>query len=153
MEMLTAAHRTLRFGTWVRVHNLDNGKTVDVRITDRGPFIDGRIIDVSRAAARQIDMIGPGTADVRVEVIAKPATAIEPEDYAVQVGAFRDLDNAQQLSRQMESKYGYSQITERDGDPPMWRVLVGRQLSRELAAGLAERIRAESGPAFVVRVD
>src|SRR5689334_3200553 len=60
MEKLTAAHRTLPFDTWVRVKNLTNDKTIDVRITDRGPFIDGRIIDLSHAAARAIDMIGPG---------------------------------------------------------------------------------------------
>ena len=57
MEKLTAAHRTLPFGTWVRVTNLTNSKTVDVRITDRGPFIDGRIIDLSKAAAREIDQV------------------------------------------------------------------------------------------------
>ena len=65
MEQLTAAHRTLPFDTWVRVVNLLNEKAVDVRITDRGPFVDGRIIDLSRAAARAIDVIGPGTAKVR----------------------------------------------------------------------------------------
>ena len=69
MEQLTAAHRTLPFDTWVEVTNLDNGKHVDVRITDRGPFVDGRIIDLSRAAARQIDMLGPGIARVRLKVI------------------------------------------------------------------------------------
>jgi len=68
MEQLTAAHRTLPFQTWVRVFNLDNSKTVDVRITDRGPFIDGRIIDISRAAARTIDMVGPGTPSVSAPI-------------------------------------------------------------------------------------
>src|SRR6266571_1912995 len=62
MERLTAAHRTLPFDTWVRVYDLDNSKTVDVRIIDRGPFVDGRIIDLSHAAARDIGMIGPGIA-------------------------------------------------------------------------------------------
>src|SRR5271165_4639591 len=69
MEKLTAAHRTLPFGTWVRVTNLTNGKTTEVRITDRGPFIDGRIIDLSRAAAREIDLLIPGIVQVRVDVI------------------------------------------------------------------------------------
>src|ERR1700704_5141370 len=62
MEKMTAAHRTLPFNTFVRVQNLSNGKTVDVRITDRGPFIKGRIIDLSHAAAQRIEMIGPGMA-------------------------------------------------------------------------------------------
>src|SRR5215472_10241126 len=66
---LTAAHQTLPHGTRVRVTNLTNGRTVQVRINDRGPFVDDRIIDLSYAAARQIDMIGPGTAPVRMEVV------------------------------------------------------------------------------------
>jgi len=69
MEQITAAHKTLPLGSWVRVTNLKNGKVVDVRITDRGPFIDGRVIDLSRAAARAIDVLDPGTAPVRVEVL------------------------------------------------------------------------------------
>src|SRR6516164_5329001 len=72
MERMTAAHRTLPFNTWVRVFDLDTSKTVDLRIIDRGPFVDGRVIDISHAAARVIDMIGPGTARVRVEVIRLP---------------------------------------------------------------------------------
>ncbi len=62
MEKMTAAHRTLPFGTWVRVKNLANSRTVEVRITDRGPFVGGRILDLSHAAAVTLDMIGPGTA-------------------------------------------------------------------------------------------
>jgi rare lipoprotein A len=73
MEKLTAAHRTLPFETWVRVHNLSNDRKVDVRIQDRGPFIDGRIIDLSRAAAEEIDLIRPGITRVRVTVIAPPS--------------------------------------------------------------------------------
>jgi rare lipoprotein A len=69
MERFTAAHRTFTFNTWVRVRNLDNNKEVDVRITDRGPFVRGRIIDLSKAAARHIDMIGPGIAKVKLTVI------------------------------------------------------------------------------------
>jgi rare lipoprotein A len=69
MEQITAAHKTLPLGSWVRVTNLKNGKIVDVRITDRGPFIDGRVIDLSRAAARVIDVLDPGTAPVRVEIL------------------------------------------------------------------------------------
>ena len=72
MEKLTAAHRMLPFQTWVEVTNLTNGKRVDVRINDRGPFARGRIIDLSQAAARDIEMLGPGTARVRLRVIAPP---------------------------------------------------------------------------------
>ena len=72
MERLTAAHRTLPFNTWLEVTNLTNGKRVEVRITDRGPFINGRIIDLSLGAAREIDMIREGVVRVRIKVIAAP---------------------------------------------------------------------------------
>jgi rare lipoprotein A len=72
MEKLTAAHRSLPFDTWVEVTNLENKKRVDVRITDRGPFVKGRIIDLSQAAAREIDMITAGVVRVKLKVISKP---------------------------------------------------------------------------------
>jgi rare lipoprotein A len=77
MEKMTAAHRRLPFQTWVEVTNLENGKRVDVRITDRGPFIDGRIIDLSHKAADQIAMLGPGIVKVRLRVIPPPPS--EPQ--------------------------------------------------------------------------
>jgi len=72
MEKLTAAHRSLPFDTWVEVTNLSNNKRVDVRITDRGPFVNGRIIDLSLAAAREIDLVTAGIVRVRIKVIKKP---------------------------------------------------------------------------------
>jgi rare lipoprotein A len=72
MEKLTAAHRTLPFQTWVEVTDLDNGNKVSVRIIDRGPFVKGRVIDLSLAAARKIEMVGPGTARVKLKVIPPP---------------------------------------------------------------------------------
>jgi rare lipoprotein A len=72
MEAMTAAHRTLAFNTVVRVDNLDNGRSIQVRINDRGPFVDGRIIDLSRRAARELDMLGAGIAQVRVTVVQTP---------------------------------------------------------------------------------
>ena len=71
MEQLTAAHRTFPFDTWVEVTNLENKKSVEVRITDRGPFVKGRIIDLSLAAAREIDMVQEGIVRVRIKVIRK----------------------------------------------------------------------------------
>jgi rare lipoprotein A len=78
MEKLTAAHRTLPFDTWVEVTNLENKKRIDVRITDRGPFVKGRIIDLSLAAAREIDMVAAGTVRVKLKVIQKPQKQKEP---------------------------------------------------------------------------
>jgi rare lipoprotein A len=200
MDLLTAAHRTRPFNQWVRVHNLDNGKTVEVRINDRGPFIDNRIIDLSRAAARTIEMIGPGTVLVRVETIPEPClaypraedTAITEDSspvsdtrapkqegstatgavdvpvhegsvtapaslgvprFGVQVGAFANIDNAEDLSDRMNQLHGAARIVERDGGPPVWRVIVGDFPDRAGAEALAETIRGETGAAFVVRLD
>ncbi|MDX2266566.1 MAG: septal ring lytic transglycosylase RlpA family protein [Bryobacter sp.] len=78
MHDLTAAHKTLPFNTWLRVRNLTNRREVTVRITDRGPFVKGRIIDLSRRAAEEIRMIGPGIVKVRIEVIPAPAGRSNP---------------------------------------------------------------------------
>jgi rare lipoprotein A len=155
MEQMVAAHRTLPFNTWVRVFDLDTNQSVDLRIIDRGPFVDGRIIDLSHAAAQSIKMIGPGTARVRVEVLRWPQV-LEASIFAVQVGLFRDRRNAERLREQMESRYGVARVIVRPGDPDHWRVLVGSQTTENQAQTLAARIRQESGEksaAFVVRVD
>lgn len=152
MENLTAAHRTLPFGTWVRVHNLENGKNVEVRVNDRGPFYNGRVIDLSHAAAGAIDMIGLGVARVRIEVIAAPAETA-PDYYAVQVGAFQDRQNAERVREQMEQQYGSCRLVLREGKPPVWRVLVGAETTQDGANALAERLRKQAGEAFVVRLD
>ena len=170
MEKMTAAHRTLPFGTWVRVKNLDNDQTVDVRITDRGPFIGGRILDLSHAAAVSIAMVGPGIANVKITVIPAPAVmqtaaapaspvsvAAAPEIFAVQVGAFADRNSAEVIRASMERLYGSAKLVMRDGRPVLWRVLVGREATPEGAEALAARIRGDGevkpGAAFVVRID
>jgi rare lipoprotein A len=155
MEKMTAAHRTLPFNTWVRVYDLDNSRTTEVRITDRGPFIGGRIIDLSHAAARELELIGPGVARVRIEVIRSPANAAQGL-FAVQVGAFRDRANAERLRSRMEARYGSARLLERAENPSVWRVLVGAETTEDGANRLAERIRQDSvekTPAFVVRID
>ena len=113
MEAMTAAHRELPFGSWVRVRNLDNGLETRVRINDRGPFARGRILDLSRAAARELEMIGSGTARVRLEVIEGVAAAPRTSDAAapipagctlVQVGAYRERRNAEEMVRRLEAR-------------------------------------------------
>jgi len=157
MEKLVAAHRTLPFHTWVRVHNLDNSKTVDVEIIDRGPFIDGRIIDLSHRAAQEVALIGPGIARVRIEIIQAPPRAIvATAHFAVQVGAYRDKSTAERMKKEMESRHGTAKVVMRAGSPTVWRVLVGDESSEESAGALAGRIKkegGEKGSAFVVRLD
>jgi rare lipoprotein A len=158
MEKMVAAHRTLPFHTWVRVYNLDNNKTTEVEIIDRGPFIDGRIIDLSHAAAQAVAMIGPGTARVRIEVIAAPPAAVTAAiaRFAVQVGAFREKKTAERVRSEMAGRYGSAKLVPRAGNPAVWRVLVGDESSEEGANALAGQIRKEGGErtaAFVVRLD
>jgi len=155
MEKMTAAHRTLPFNTWVRVYDLDNNKTTEVRIIDRGPFIDGRIIDLSHAAAREIEMIGPGVARVRIEVIRTPPN-ITPALFAVQVGAFRNKGSAESLRQRMADRYGSARLLQRPENPDIWRVLVGAEPTEEAAGQLAARIRQDSvekSTGFIVRID
>jgi rare lipoprotein A len=171
MEKMTAAHRTLPFGTWVRVKNLANSRTVEVRVTDRGPFVGGRILDLSHAAAVALDMIGPGTARVKITVIrapeypplpppattrvpspapspaaAPPTTPAPSSLFAVQVGSYTDRGNAERVRSSMESRYGIATIVKRDAQPVQWRVLVGRAATAEDAEMLADRIRGDSSP-------
>ena len=154
METLVAAHRTLPFQTRVRVRNLSNDKSVDVRIIDRGPFVQGRVIDLSHAAAKEIDLIGPGVGQVEITVIGTPANP-EPALFAVQIGAFREKANADRAEQNMIAAYGAAKAVLRSGDQPVWRILAGRETSPEAAETLAKRIRAEQHEpqAFVVRLD
>jgi len=149
MEKMTAAHRTYPFGSVVRVHDLATDKTTEVRINDRGPFVQGRIIDLSHAAAQAIGM--PSIANVQLDVVSMPATR-GVDEFAVQVGAFTDRAQAEQMRAQMEKEYGTASLVLRPGDQT-WRVLVGMQPTPESADALAAKLDKEVPPAFVVRVD
>jgi len=149
MEKLTAAHQTLPFNTWLAVENLSNGKTVEVRINDRGPFVGDRIIDLSHAAARDIDMLSPGTARVRLRVIATPADYQPASDavYAVQVGAFSDQVAAEGLRTSVAKTFPQARVINR---PPLWCVLVGAGLKLDEANLLREKAKKAAGAAIVV---
>jgi rare lipoprotein A len=154
MNQLTAAHRTLPFDTMVRVTNLNNGKTTVVRITDRGPFVENRIIDLSLAAARSIESIGPGVVPVRLEVITP---GIDPTAgfFTVQVGAFRDPANAQRLRDRLNLSYSPIFIQQYDSpDGTYYRVRVGKISGEDAARQFGEKLRDREGfTPFVVRLD
>ena len=153
METMVAAHRTLPFGTLVRVTNLANARTVDVRIIDRGPFIEGRIIDLSHAAAERIDLVGPGVAQVRLDILSTPPAGEGATQFAVQVGAFADRGRADQIRSAMEQRYGSARLGLRHGSPPLWRVLVGQETNLDSAHQLAQHLEGEVDHCFVVRLD
>ena len=102
MDELTAAHQTLPFGTVIDVDNLDNGRSVRLRVTDRGPFAKNRILDVSRAGARALEMIGPGTARIRITIVAAGGdlVAVRGGCVVVQFASYRDEDAANDRARE-----------------------------------------------------
>jgi len=154
MYAMTAAHRTLPFGTRVTVHDLENGRVVTVRINDRGPFIEGRIIDLSYAAAQAMHM--PGIARVSLEILGLNEGSAVPGIFAVQVGAFRDQGNAQRLKARIEAQFGPVVIQDFDrGDGLLYRVRVGRESTEEAARALAQELRGANLAAetFVVRLN
>jgi rare lipoprotein A len=153
MHEFTAAHRTLPFNAVVRVTNLSNGKQTQVRINDRGPFVADRVIDLSLSAAEAIEMVGPGTAQVRLEVIAGPSAVTG--FFAVQVGAFRTQENAQRLKVEMESRNLPVSIVTYDSPSGLfYRVRVGRLPTEADANQLAAQLRSTGQmTTFVVRLD
>ena len=154
MHKLTAAHRTLPFDTVVRVTNLSNGKSTVVRITDRGPFVDNRIIDLSMEAAREIDSMGAGVVPVRLEILS---AGIVPSAgfFTVQIGAFRDRSNAESLRGRLN--ISYSPIFIQQYDSPngvFYRVRVGKVSGEDAARQLGEQLRGREGfTPMVVRLD
>ncbi|MGA8142436.1 MAG: septal ring lytic transglycosylase RlpA family protein [Candidatus Acidiferrales bacterium] len=153
MHEFTAAHRTLPFNAVVRVTNLSNGKQTEVRINDRGPFVANRVIDLSQSAAQAIEMIGPGTAHVRLEVVSGPNPAVGY--FGVQVGAFLVQDNAVRLKAQLESRYPpVSVVPFESPNRTFYRVRIGRLPNEDAARKLAEQLHeSEQFTTFVVRLD
>ena len=118
----TAAHKTLPFDTIVKVKNLDNGKTVVVRVNDRGPFVADRIIDLSYAAAKDIDMIKTGTAKVRIQVVESSIKETDEYIYKIQVAAYSSIENARNTLKKLE-KGGVSPSLEKTSKG-IYRVVV-----------------------------
>jgi rare lipoprotein A len=168
MRKLTAAHLSLPFDTVVRVTNLDNGRRVDVRINDRGPFVKNRVIDLSRAAAERLVMKASGTAEVRLEVVAAPQeraawtptrTAALTEaapcggaEHGVQVGSFRDRSNAARALEAIAGRYAGARIVSApSGGGTLYRVVVGAADAAAARRTLAE-IEQDGLDGFLTRV-
>jgi rare lipoprotein A len=154
MNKLTAAHRTLPFETMVRVTNERNGKSTVVRITDRGPFVNNRIIDLSYAAAREIESVGPGVVPVRLEVLS---TGINPEAgfFTIQVGSFRERANAERLRERLSATYSPTFVKRYDtSSGAFYRVHVGKVSGEEAAKEFGEGLRSREGvTSMVIRLD
>ncbi len=155
MHAMTAAHKLLPMGTMVRVTNQENGRSTVVRINDRGPFVSGRIIDLSLAAAKELRVTGKGTARVRLVNqgdIPGLADGDLPGPFYVQVGAFALHGNAEKVFLGLMSR-GFMDSRVQEGDQTgvlLWRVQAGRFATMEEAQGVQERLRVEFPDAFVI---
>ncbi|MDY6906199.1 MAG: septal ring lytic transglycosylase RlpA family protein [Thermodesulfobacteriota bacterium] len=154
MYALTAAHKTLPLGTMVRVTNRKNGKSVVVRINDRGPFVHGRIIDLSYTAAKRLDIVKNGTGKVRIVALdsktgqpapPEPAETAAAEFFTLQVGSFTNAENAYKLKDELDDTYKNVHVSVlNDGVETFYRVRVGRYNSRE-AIESAKSLMAAGG--------
>ncbi len=170
MNAMTAAHKTLPMGTHVKVTNMENGRSLILRINDRGPFVDGRIIDLSRAAARDLGTKQRGLARVRVEAVqlakrehqgadsywrAENMPSLRYGNFTIQIGSFKDRDNAQRLQEAMRSGYQVVHVQPAYNDEgAFFRVQVGKYRDLVLAEQERQRLRSSGfGDAFVVAME
>lgn len=154
MNALTAAHRTLPLGSIVRVTNVSTQHSVVVRITDRGPFIPGRIIDLSLAAAKAVDVWRPGLATVKVELLQTPAPLNEGGRWAVEIGAFDDRESATELRDHLARRYHTARVHEFASPTGNWWLQV-RVLEddKQRAEEVARDTHTPEGAVFLVRLD
>ena len=154
MNAMTAAHRTLPLGSVVRVTNLQSEKSAVVRITDRGPFIEGRIIDLSQAAAKQIGLVQKGTGRVRVEVLKTPQPIESGGRWAVQLGGFERENRARQIADHLTRRYHSAKVLTFSSPTGAWwvRVRVKDDL-RARAEEITRDTKTSEGGVFLVRLD
>ena len=152
---MTAAHLTLPMGSIVRVTNLTNGQSVMVKITDRGPFVRGRIIDLSLAAAKATGVYRAGVAKVRVEAYAAPirANAMPGGRWCVQIGAFYNAEDAMQLKNDLLRRYATAKVIEFPGPTGHWVRINPKTPDRQHAEQVAESIHIPDAEAYLIRTD
>jgi len=154
MHAMTAAHRTYPLGSIVRVTNIKTGDSALVRITDRGPFIPGRVLDLSLAAARKIDVWQPGVAKVKVELLQASAPIASGGKWAVQIGGFPDEDAATKLADHLTRRYHTAKVLRFASPAGDWWIRV-RVLDDDhsRAQQLAAETETPEGAVFLVRLD
>lgn len=154
MHAMTAAHRTLPLGSIVRVVNVDTKASAIVRITDRGPFIEGRVIDLSKAAAEKIGMIQKGTTEVRLEVLKTPVAIGDGGRWAVQIGGFDHEKQARDLAGHLMRRYHTAKVLTFNSPVGDWWVRV--RVKGDLRARAEEVVKdttTNEGSIFLVRLD
>jgi rare lipoprotein A len=155
----SGAHKTLPFGTVVRVTNLSNGRTADVRINDRGPFVHGRIIDLTHTLANELGFMGQGTAKVRLEALGstkpqKTAQNLQSGNFTWQVGSFSSKENAKGLAAKLSNEFSNARVTEAlVRGSKVYRVQVGKYSSRGQADGDGKRLDRLDFKPFLVALN
>jgi rare lipoprotein A len=152
-DALTAAHRTLPMNSLIRVTNLSNRQSVIVRVTDRGPFVHDRTLDLSLASAKAIGVWRPGVARVRIEVFAAPAPLDQGGRWCVQVGAFKDGKGALKLRDQLTRKYHTANVIEFTGPTGHWVRIRPLDDDKARAVEIARDLEPTEGEAYLVRLD
>ena len=154
MDQFTAAHRTLPLGSIVRVTNVKTGQSVVVRITDRGPFVSDRVIDLSRAAAKEVDVYRHGTQKVKLEVVQTPSSIENGGRWCVQIGAFDDPDEAGKMKSKLMRRYKTAKVLSFSGRRNDWwvRVRVPEDDKRK-AQEIAKDNHTTQGAIYLVRLD
>jgi rare lipoprotein A len=154
MNAMTAAHLTLPLGSIVRVTNVKTNHSAVVRITDRGPFVEGRIVDLSLAAAKQLDVYIPGTAKVRLEVMQSPAPLDTGGRWAVQIGSFGQKRAAVAFADHLQKRYQAAQVLKFESPAGGWWVRARvPDDDRQRASTLARETATAEGAVFLVRLD
>lgn len=150
---VTAAHRTLPIGSLIRVTNLANGRSAMMRVTDRGPFVPGRVLDLSLGAAKELGIWRAGTAKVRIDVYASPKPIYQGGRWCVQIGAFAHAKTAEKLEKRLAEKYESANVIEFTGPTGHWVRIRPENDDKGRAIQIVRNIRLEEGAAFLVRLD
>jgi rare lipoprotein A len=150
---LTAAHRTLPMGSLIVVTNMENGQSSAMRVTDRGPFVEGRLIDLTIASAKATGVYMPGTAHVRIDVYRTPKPIRTGGRWCVQIGAFTSEEEASKLKEQLLRKYPDAKVIEFPGENHFWVRIRPQGDNREQAESIARHLRPAEGEAFLTRLD
>jgi rare lipoprotein A len=150
---MTAAHRTLPLNSMVRVTNVSTGHVALVRITDRGPFIEDRIVDLSLAAAKAVDVWRPGTAEVKLEVLSTPAPLATGGRWCVQIGAFHSEHDARKLKEKLQDRYESANVIQFTGPTGEWVRLRPVGDDKHQAEEVASKTHVKEGGVFLVRLD
>lgn len=150
---LSAAHRTLPLNSLIKVTNVATGQAAIMRVTDRGPFVPGRILDLSLASAKAIGVWRPGVARVRIDVYAAPSPLDEGGRWCVQIGAFKSHKEAIALRDHLARKYHTARVIEFAGPTGYWVRIRPLDDEKTRAVEIAHSVKPRQGDAYLVRLD